>query len=113
MVNVETSSRFSSPHLHHRAFTLVELLVVIGIIAILLSLLMPALNKAREQAQRTLCANRIRTLTQCCYFYANENKGRLPTGIRDGDGQEHTMYLATAIYDMFIHQLGSSKDSAA
>ena len=104
---------FDSPSRRSRGFTLVELLVVVGIIAILISLLLPALHKARIQAQRTVCANRIRTLTQCVHLYANENKGTLPTGIRDGDGQEHTMYLSTAMYDAFIHLLGSTKTSTA
>src|SRR5678810_658824 len=63
-----------------RAFTLVELLVVIGIIALLLSILLPALNKAREQARRVACGNNIRQLLNAVHMYASENKAALPGG---------------------------------
>jgi prepilin-type N-terminal cleavage/methylation domain-containing protein/prepilin-type processing-associated H-X9-DG protein len=56
-------------------FTLVELLVVIGIIAVLISLLLPVLGKAREQAKRTQCMSNLRTLGQCLYVYAADNSG--------------------------------------
>ena len=59
-------------------FTLVELLVVIGIIAILTAILMPALGQAREQAKRIVCANDIRVFGQAVTLYANQNKGRVP-----------------------------------
>src|SRR5690348_10078962 len=62
---------------HQRGFTLVELLVVMGIIAVLLGLLLPALNRARESANKAACLSNIRQLTTGWILYANENKGNL------------------------------------
>ncbi|HEY0010257.1 MAG TPA: DUF1559 domain-containing protein [Tepidisphaeraceae bacterium] len=61
-----------------KAFTLVELLVVIGIIAVLISLLLPALKKAREGANAIKCASNMRQLGVAFYGYATTWKGVLP-----------------------------------
>lgn len=60
------------------AFTLVELLVVIGIVAVLIALLMPALRKAREQARTALCASNQRQICMAVLSYAQDNRGVLP-----------------------------------
>src|SRR5260370_41013229 len=60
-----------------RGFTLVELLVVIGIIALLVSILLPALNKAREDAKRVRCLSNQRQLVMAWQMYAAESKGHL------------------------------------
>ncbi|MDB5172580.1 MAG: xcpT 4, partial [Phycisphaerales bacterium] len=59
-------------------FTLVELLVVIGIIAVLIAMLMPALRRAREEARRVQCASNLRQIGFALTSYANENKDYFP-----------------------------------
>src|SRR5215212_5852488 len=62
------------------AFTLVELLVVIGIIAILVALLLPTLSRAREAANRIKCASQLRQLGQFAAMYAGSYNNFLPLG---------------------------------
>lgn len=63
-----------------RAFTLVELLVVIGIIALLVSMLLPALNKSRQQAVSIKCMSNLKQVGNAFMMYANDNHGWLPPG---------------------------------
>lgn len=68
-----------------RGFTLVELLVVIGIIALLISILLPSLSKAREQAQSVKCKSNMRQIYMGCFMFAQDNKSRLPRGAKIED----------------------------
>jgi len=62
------------------AFTLVELLVVISVIALLLALLMPALRGARNQARKVVCRSNLRQFGSVLLMYVEDNEGRLPYG---------------------------------
>ena len=70
-----------------QAFTLVELLVVIGIIALLISILLPALSKAMANGRKVKCQANMRSIGQALFAYANDNQGILPPAIIDNDGK--------------------------
>lgn len=61
-----------------KAFTLIELLVVIAIIALLISILLPSLSRARELSKRTVCAANLRGIGQAMYIYAQDDPGVFP-----------------------------------
>ncbi|HEV8377758.1 MAG TPA: prepilin-type N-terminal cleavage/methylation domain-containing protein [Tepidisphaeraceae bacterium] len=64
---------------HPRAFTITELLVVIAIIAVLLALLLPALNKARRSAQQTACLSNLQHIGSALFLYASDGRGSFPS----------------------------------
>jgi prepilin-type N-terminal cleavage/methylation domain-containing protein len=74
------------PRSRSRGFTLVELLVVIGIIALLVSILLPSLTRAREAAMRTQCLSNLRQISQFLSMYAVANNDQVPLGASGGGG---------------------------
>lgn len=84
------------------AFTLIELLVVVAIIAILISILLPSLSRARDQAKQLLCNTNLRTQGQAASMYRDENLGwgiRGIAGIDSYDGVPEYHIYATSILD--------------
>ncbi len=77
-ISSRAPERASRPRPRPRAFTLVELLVVIGIIAVLVGVLLPALAGARLRAQTAVCLSNLRQMGQAYYMYVGDNKGYLP-----------------------------------
>lgn len=69
-----------------KGFTLIELLVVIAIIALLLTVIMPALKRAKESGKRTLCLFNVKSLTAGWVMYVQENDGWFPRGYTAADG---------------------------
>jgi prepilin-type N-terminal cleavage/methylation domain-containing protein len=69
-----------------QAFTLIELLVVIAIIAVLMAILMPALGRARKQAQAVACMSNLKQWGLSFWMYTDDNDGKFPTGESVTDG---------------------------
>lgn len=69
-----------------KAFTLIELLVVIAIIAILMAILMPALNRVKEQGKRAVCLGNLKQLALTWIMYADDNDGKIVNGEASGSG---------------------------
>lgn len=105
----EQHHRISLQGTYRRAFTLVELLVVIGIIAVLVAILLPALNKARRAAQLTACSNNLRQIGLALIQYTNNNRGVLPIAY-NADGSSMMTYEKYGLEVMLSPYLGRRLD---
>ncbi len=95
----------------HRGFTLLELLVVIGILAVLTGLIVPAVQRVRDAAARTRCQNNLRQIGLALHLY-HDSKGVLPPGIRAWDGDFPFMSWLTRILP-FVEQEAIWKQAVA
>jgi prepilin-type N-terminal cleavage/methylation domain-containing protein/prepilin-type processing-associated H-X9-DG protein len=105
--------------LRQSAFTLVELLVVIGIIAVLIAILLPALRRARESANRAACLSNLRQIAQGIFVYANDNHQWMPPATNtvynyaDPNSTPPTMWGAPNGSANFIRSAVGSRDGHA
>ena len=91
-------------------FTLIELLVVIAIIAILASLLLPALVGSKERARRTTCKNSMRQFILAAQMYGDDNHQSLPSGASNvGPNDDHLPVLSSATSNAIVRYAGSAK----
>jgi prepilin-type N-terminal cleavage/methylation domain-containing protein len=97
--------------LSRAAFTLVELLVVIGIIGLLIAILLPVLNKVRTQALELQCATNVRTLTQATLAYSLDNKGWLPDLGSGGSTGGRPYFLTFGWRDFLLQRFGLRRDN--
>ncbi len=97
-------------NIRKRGFTLIELLVVISIIAVLMSIMMPALARVREQAKQTSCMSNMKSLAQATMVYSSDYKGRYPlAGSRNSAGQMYGAYPYAPYWDVrLLSYLGTS-----
>ncbi len=92
---------------HRGAFTLIELLVVISIVALLVSLLLPAIGQAREAGLRTRCANNVRQMTLGITLYAGDEDGATPVLVDRHRAPRTTEFYADAwMRDFGLEQWG-------
>src|SRR3569623_2132327 len=99
--------RATSPR---KGFTLVELLVVIGIIAILIGILLPALSKARRSSRTTKCLANMRSLHQAFKLYELEYKGMWPVGVHQVGSPRVPINVARRWPDLIYPKMGGSRD---
>ena len=90
-----------------RAFTLVELLVVIAVIAILAALLLPALAAAKERTKRTACKSDLRQFIAAIHMYSGDFNEHVLPG-RDNNNASHTLRISDAGYTNLVAYVGNA-----
>ncbi len=99
----------SSPGRRRRGFTLVELLVVIAIIALLMGLMLPAAQKARESANRISCGNNLKQITLAMHHYHLDNEHLPPRCLLDNGATWAVLILPYLEQDNLLHRWDLSR----
>ena len=114
MKNHSLQEVLNGSYLHRKslkAFTLVELLVVIAIIGVLVALLLPAVQAAREAARRSSCQNNLKQLSLATQLYEG-SYGKLPTGARNEEGSMWSYYIMPFIEQENAQEMMSIGDNS-
>src|SRR5205085_6534300 len=93
------------------AFTLIEVLVVVAIIALLIAVLLPSLSRARDQARCTVCITHERQMGEAMSVFATEYRGRVPRGLSQHPGTGNLLRPPNWIR-MIARMFGNKKDYA-
>ncbi len=103
---------FRQPNSRGRGFSLIELLLVIGIIAILASMLMPAFAKAKTRAKRVQCLGNLKEIGNAFHLFANDHHNQYPmqTPASDGGTQDYTTSFAQFSGNTYRHFQALSRD---
>ncbi len=92
-------------------FSLIELLVVIAVIGVLAAMLMTALAGSKERGRRAACLSNVRQFLFATHLYADENEGRLPSGLSENSNKEdeHTPIISTGVRSNLVQFAGGEQ----
>jgi len=105
------SARYSGPvgRRQRFAFSLIELLTVISIIALLMGLMLPVLAHAKESGRRAVCLNHVRQFIITIHLYADDNEQHVPSGLSESGKDEHTPVLSRGTRDALVKFAGNHR----